>query len=74
MAREPGQYRAYLLRLWRVLDANGHRGWRASLEDPQTGVRRGFASLEHLLAYLDASADDVPPSATEAASPGPADQ
>lgn len=44
------KYCSYLLRLWRAetLDL----GWRASLEDPRTGERIGFASLEQLFAYL----------------------
>ena len=42
-------YQAYLLRLWR---SDGAPGWRASLEDPHSGVRRGFATLEHLIAFL----------------------
>ncbi len=44
------KYRAYLLRLWcaDTLD----RCWRASLEDPRTGQRIGFASLEQLFAFL----------------------
>ncbi len=42
-------YRSYLLRLWREVP---DRGWRASLEDPRTGKRIGFASLEHLFAFL----------------------
>ena len=44
------RYRSYLLRLWcgDALD----RCWRASLEDPRTGERIGFASLELLFAYL----------------------
>lgn len=41
-------YRAYLLRLWRATDAQ----WRAALEDPHTGERRAFASLEKLAQYL----------------------
>jgi len=46
----PKKYRSYLLRLWRseTLDP----GWRASLEDPHTGERIGFASLEQLFAFL----------------------
>ena len=40
-------YRSYLLRLWRTPHA-----WRASLDDPHTGKRLGFASLEQLFAYL----------------------
>jgi len=44
------EYRAYLLRLWRVED-NGKR-WRARLEDIGTGESQGFGSLEQLLAFL----------------------
>ncbi|NPA93599.1 MAG: hypothetical protein GXO56_07970 [Chloroflexi bacterium] len=47
---KPPVYYAYLLRLWR--DDACPTCWRASLEDPQTGKRVGFASLEKLLAYL----------------------
>jgi hypothetical protein len=44
-------YLSYLLRLW---PAEGDEGsaWRASLESPHTGERRGFASLEDLCAFL----------------------
>ena len=43
-------YRAYLLRVWRAesLDPD----WRASLEEPRTGHRIGFTSLEQLFAFL----------------------
>lgn len=41
-------YRAYLLRLWRGTDTQ----WRASLDDPHTGERRAFATLEQLSEYL----------------------
>jgi len=43
-------YRSYLLRLWRVDTVDPC--WQASLEDPHTGKRIGFASLEHLFAFL----------------------
>jgi hypothetical protein len=43
-------YQSYLLRLWRVKEAE--EGWRASLESAQTGERRGFASLEALFDYV----------------------
>ncbi len=43
-------YYAYLLRLWH--DDACPSCWRASLEDPQTGKRVGFANLETLFAYL----------------------
>jgi len=44
------KYRSYLLRLWRAETLD--QGWRASLEDPHTGKRIGFASLELLFAFL----------------------
>lgn len=47
----PRKYLAFLLRLWQV-EENGRRVWRASLEDPHTGERRGFASLNLLTHYL----------------------
>lgn len=43
-------YCSYLLRLWR--SETSDLGWRASLEDPRTGERVGFATLEQLFAYL----------------------
>jgi hypothetical protein len=50
-AREAGarQYRSYLIRLW---CETPDRRWQASLEDPGTGKRIGFASLEQLFVYL----------------------
>jgi len=44
------KYRSYLLRLWRVDTVDPC--WQASLEDPHTGKRIGFASLEQLFAFL----------------------
>jgi hypothetical protein len=45
------RYISYLLRLWQTRD--GARSiWRASLEDPHSGKRRGFAGLEQLCAFL----------------------
>lgn len=44
------KYRSYLLRLWRV--ETPEPSWRASLEDPHTGERIGFAGLEQLFAFL----------------------
>jgi hypothetical protein len=43
--------RSFLLRLW-CSNAQGATCWQASLEDPLTGERIGFANLEHLFAYL----------------------
>ncbi len=51
MSDERDGYQAYLLRLWRV-PYRGKWQWRASLENPRTGERQVFASLEQLFAFL----------------------
>ena len=62
--QEKSDYHSYLLRLWRESSAGqSERGtsesadpkewiWRASLESPQAGDRKGFASLEELFDFL----------------------
>jgi len=52
----PG-YRSFMLRLW-IEQSNGNN-WRFSLEDTQTGKRRGFASLIKLITYLDELTSDA---------------
>lgn len=53
MPPEQATYQAYLLRLWQSsADGRGSVAWSASLEDPHTGERIGFATLDHLFAYL----------------------
>lgn len=53
MPQEQAKYRAYLLRLWQgSTDGGGLTAWSASVEDPHTGERIGFATLDHLFAYL----------------------
>ena len=51
---DPPRYRTFLLTLWE--ERNRDRGsapvWRFRLEDPRTGQRRGFASLEALVEAL----------------------
>jgi hypothetical protein len=59
MAEERRRYRAYLLRLWWA-GHDGEAGWRASLEEPHTGVRHGFATREQLFAFLKEQADSSP--------------
>ena len=49
-ARMQGGYFSYLLRLWREND--GTASWRASLHDPRTGKRMGFATLDDLVKFL----------------------
>jgi hypothetical protein len=53
MGEEPQEYQSYLLRLWRA-SLHGKPIWRASLENAQTGERRGFADLKSLFAFLEA--------------------
>jgi hypothetical protein len=48
-------YYSFLLRLWRVKEYGG-QGWRASLENLESGEKRGFACLEELLIYLSQAA------------------
>jgi hypothetical protein len=49
--KEP-RYLSYLLRLWQTRN-RGSLVWRASIEDAHTSVRRGFADLAGLLAFLE---------------------
>ena len=50
---QPSGYRSYLLRFWEERsEQSALTLWRISLEDPSTGQRRGFASLEALMAWL----------------------
>jgi hypothetical protein len=48
---ESRRYQAYLLRLWQASEGEAVM-WRALLEDPRTGERRGFADLDSLFAFL----------------------
>ena len=51
----PPQYHTYLLRCWQERSIQAEEAikvWRFSLENPRTGHRHGFASLEALLAWL----------------------
>ncbi len=51
-------YHSFLLRLWRV-QVDGKVAWRASLENPFTGERKGFANLSELIVYLEAQVSDA---------------
>jgi len=53
MEKKRPRYLSYLLRLWQTSD-EGAQVWRASLESPGTGERRGFAGLQDLFAFLEA--------------------
>ncbi len=49
--QQPVHSRSYILRLW-CADEPGATDWHASLEDPSTGERFGFSSLEQLFAFV----------------------
>jgi hypothetical protein len=55
---EARDYLAYLLRLWRET-GGGSSQWHASLQDPHTGKRAGFGSLEELFAHLQRETEDL---------------
>lgn len=58
-------YLSYLLRLWETRDGE-KEVWRASLENPGSGERLGFASLEDLYCFLNAQTDvSNPPGSDE---------
>lgn len=53
--REPApRQKTYLLRLWetRSVPPDDPATWRFSLEDVQSSARRGFATLEELVSFL----------------------
>lgn len=50
MSKEQPGYISYLLRIWR---SNGDEtAWRASLQNPHTGERIGFAGIDELCIFL----------------------
>ena len=64
MTTKQPRYLAYMLRLWRA-GSGDELTWRASLESPHTGERRGFASLEALVAFLEEQTKSKPTQAEE---------
>jgi hypothetical protein len=49
--RKQSRYLSYLVRLWQASQSD-EAGWHASIENPLTGVRQGFANLDLLFAFL----------------------
>ncbi len=49
------RYQVFLLRQWQEQDASGGQPavWRFMLENPMTGARRGFGSIQDLAAFLE---------------------
>ena len=63
---KPPRYRSYVLTFWeeRSQDTDTPVIWRFSLQDPRTGQRHGFASLEEMVGFVRAelvSSQDNPP-------------
>ena len=54
--REQSRYQSYLLRLWQTSDGK-KTIWRASLQSPNSEERQGFASLEELMSFIKAQAE-----------------
>ena len=50
MKKQAG-YHSFLLRLWQVKEDGGQE-WRATLENVESGEKRGFTNVEDLLAFL----------------------
>jgi hypothetical protein len=50
-------YASYLLRLWQVHN-DQHTTWVASVQNPTTGEKRPFASVEALIHFLQAEFGD----------------
>jgi hypothetical protein len=51
------QYVSFLLRIWRSDDQKGR--WRATVEEPGTGVQHHFANLEALLTFISSQSQNV---------------
>jgi len=49
MKNSSSLYQSFLLRIWRD---DEHTPWRLQLEDPHTGERRGFATLQQMVEFL----------------------
>jgi hypothetical protein len=64
----PRYYHSYLLRLWCEGESGGR--WRASLHDPRSGERLGFASVDELFGFLRRQMGTAPRTAGGQGRPG----
>lgn len=57
----PNNYRIFLLTVWRNGSASGHgtAELRFSIDDPRSGQRRAFGTLNGLVAFLERSLDEI---------------
>lgn len=68
MYDQPPPYRTYLLMLWQERGQTA-TVWRFRLENPRTGERRDFASLEALVTSLQAEMTNLVNADSPGASP-----
>jgi hypothetical protein len=54
----PNEYVSFILRMWHAKNGE-EQTWRASLEDPRTGERVGFGSLDALFDHLRGQTEPV---------------
>ena len=66
------RYLSYMLRLWETTNGESHV-WRASLESPGSGQRRGFVSLQSLMVFLEAEMRSDGEQSHDPYAPGEAD-
>jgi hypothetical protein len=52
--RQPSEYHAFLLRIWRV---DARQDWHASLQNTETGQRSHFRTLDELFGFLHSRLD-----------------
>jgi hypothetical protein len=64
MSQDRPGYLSYLIRMWKSKTKLGWL-WLGSLEDPGSGERRTFASLDHLIAFLRTQTDRQGPHGNE---------
>lgn len=64
MKDQPQRYDSFLLRLWRLPGPTGLT-WRIMLENPHSGERYSFASLETLTNFLKTRFDNPDVSSLE---------
>lgn len=63
LAHRPPRYHTFLLSLW--AESGSRPDWRYSLEDPHTGARTGFKTVDELAAFLKEWAQKPQPETTD---------
>jgi len=73
MTAKKSRYESYMLRMWQTSNEE-ELIWRASLENPSSGERFGFASLEDLCSFLQARTEASNPQDLDKRAPAPRQQ